>query len=127
MVKEKELDHLNRSQIMHELLLSLNSKGKSAHGVINEIAKKYDVRRRTLGRIWRQIRDQKKNNQVPITVNNKKKGSKGRPSIPFDEKSSSQLKRRRRQVYQHCQRPWELAKPQFADGKEKSTFESTPT
>ncbi|XP_057543296.1 uncharacterized protein LOC130821520 [Amaranthus tricolor] len=64
--------------------MSLNSKGKLAYGFINEIAKKYDVHRRTIGRIWRQIRDQK-NNQVPINVNNKKKGSKGRPSIPFDE------------------------------------------
>ena len=45
---------------MHEFLLSLNSKGKPAHGVINEIAKKNDVHRRTVGRIWKQIRDQKR-------------------------------------------------------------------
>ena len=63
MVKKTELDHFCRSQTMHELLLSLNIKGKPAQGVINEIAKKYDVHRRIVGRIWRQIRDQKKNNQ----------------------------------------------------------------
>ena len=78
---------------MHELLLSLNSKGKPAHGVINEIAKKYDVHRRTVGRIWRQIWDQIKNNQVLITVNNKKKGNKGRPSIPFDEKKFKSIEK----------------------------------
>ncbi|XP_057548213.1 uncharacterized protein LOC130826661 [Amaranthus tricolor] len=78
---------------MLEFLLSLNSKGKPAHGVINEIVKKYDVHRRTVGRIWRQIQDQKENNQVPITVNNKKKGSKGRPFIPFDEKKFKSIEK----------------------------------
>ena len=71
---------------MHELLLSLNIKGKPKHGFINEIANKYNVHRKTVGRMWRQIRDQKNNDQVPITVNTKRKGSKGKPSIPFDEK-----------------------------------------
>ena len=51
MVIKKELDNFSKTQIMHELLTSLNSKGKPPYGFINEIAKKYDVHRRTIGRI----------------------------------------------------------------------------
>ena len=40
--------------------------------------------------------------------------------------SSRNLKRRERQVKPQLQGPWELAKAQFGDGKNKSTFESTP-
>ena len=51
MVKTKELDNFTRNQIMHELLSSVNSKRKPAHGVINDMAKKYVVNRITIGRI----------------------------------------------------------------------------
>ena len=39
MVKTKELDNFTRNQIMHELLSSVNSKGKPAHGIINDMGK----------------------------------------------------------------------------------------
>ena len=51
MVKTKKLDNFSRKQIMHELLLSVNSKGKPVHGVINDMAKKYGVSRKITGRI----------------------------------------------------------------------------
>ena len=60
MGKKKDVDNFTKTQIMHDLLTSANSNGKLQHGFINEIAKKYDLHRRTIGRIWRQIRDQKK-------------------------------------------------------------------
>ena len=34
MVKQKELDTYTRNEIMHELLLGVNKKGKPAHGLI---------------------------------------------------------------------------------------------
>ena len=84
MVKTKELDNFSRKQIMHELLLSVNSKGKPAHGVINDMAKKYGVSRKTTGRVWEQTKYQQQN-QFPINVNSKKKGKKSRTRIPFDD------------------------------------------
>ena len=43
MVKQKEVDTYIRNEIMHELLIGVNKKGKPAHGLIGKIAKKYDV------------------------------------------------------------------------------------
>ena len=58
---------------MHELLLSVNSKGKPTHGVINDMAKKYVVNRKTIGRIWGQMKHQQQKNQLPINANSRKK------------------------------------------------------
>ena len=51
MVKIKEQDNFTRNQIMHEILSSVNSKGKPAHRVINDMAKKYVVNKKTIGRL----------------------------------------------------------------------------
>ena len=52
MEKSRELDNYSRKQIMHELLLSVNSKGKPAHAVMGEImSKKYKVSRKTISMI----------------------------------------------------------------------------
>ena len=43
---------------MHELLSSVNNKGKPAHGVVAENSNKYKVSRKTLSRIWGHIKQQ---------------------------------------------------------------------
>ncbi|XP_057535502.1 uncharacterized protein LOC130813678 [Amaranthus tricolor] len=107
---------------MHELLMSLNRKGKPAHGFINEIAKKYDVHRKTIGRIWRQIRDQINNNQVPINVNNKKKGSKGRPPIPFNENKFKSIEKVKKTTLRALSRAMGVSQTTICRWKTKKYF-----
>ena len=87
---------------MHELLSSINSKGKSAHGIINDMAKKYVVNRKTIGRIWGQIKDQQQKNQFPINVNNKKKGKKTWNEIPFDDTKFKELEKTKKTSQTAC-------------------------
>ena len=58
LVKQKELDTYIRNEIMHELLIGVNKKGKPAHGLMGEIAKKYDVHWKTVSRIWAKVKTQ---------------------------------------------------------------------
>ena len=58
MVNKKELDTYIRNEIMHELLIGLNKKGKESHGKMREIAKKYDVHWKTISRIWAIVKNQ---------------------------------------------------------------------
>ena len=51
LVKQKELDTYTRNKIMHELLIGVNKKGKPGHGLMGDIAKKYDVHWKTVSRI----------------------------------------------------------------------------
>ena len=82
--------------------------------------------RKTISRIWVQIKHQQQHNQFPINVNNKRIGKKSRVEIPFDDTKFKGHEKTKRQVKQQLQGPWELAKAQFGDGKRRSTFESTP-
>ncbi|XP_057519710.1 uncharacterized protein LOC130800270 [Amaranthus tricolor] len=93
---------------MHELLTSANSNGKLQHGFINEIAKKYDLHKRKIGRIWRQIRDQKKN-KVPINVNNKKTVTNGRPAVPFDENKFKSIEKVKKTTLRSLSRAMEVS------------------
>ncbi|XP_057529994.1 uncharacterized protein LOC130808552 [Amaranthus tricolor] len=106
---------------MHELLTSLNSNGKPQHGFINEIAKKYDLHRRTIERIWRQIRDQKKN-EVPINVNNKKTGTKGRASIPFDENKFKSIEKVKKTTLRSLSRAMGVSHTTVCRWKKKKYF-----
>ena len=61
------------------------SKGKPTHGVIGDMSKKYNVSRKTISRLWEQIKHQQQQNQFPINVNIKRIGKKSRTEIPFDD------------------------------------------
>ena len=49
MVKQKELDSYSRNEIMHELLLGVNKKGKPAHGLMGGYRQK----------VWYSLEDRK--------------------------------------------------------------------
>ena len=85
MERSRKLDNDSRKQIIHELLLSVNSKGKPALGVMGEMSKKYKVSRKTISRSWRQIKQQQQYNAFPIDVNSKSIGKKSRNEIKFDD------------------------------------------
>ncbi len=85
MVKQKELDHPTRNEIMQEMLESLTIKGKPKHGLIGAMAAKHKVSKRTISRIWGRIKEQKAKHETPITVNSRRNGKKSKTPIPFDE------------------------------------------
>ena len=60
MVKQKELDTYTRNEIMHYLLIGVNKKGKPAHGLMGDIAKKYGIYWKAVSRIWAKVKTQQK-------------------------------------------------------------------
>ncbi|XP_057532895.1 uncharacterized protein LOC130810784 [Amaranthus tricolor] len=106
---------------MHDLLTSANSNGKLQHGFINEIAKKYDLHRRTIGRIWRQIRDQKKHN-LPINVNNMKSLTNGKARIAFDENKFKSIEKAKKTTLRSLSKAMEVSYSTVCRWKTKRYF-----
>ena len=95
MSKTKELSNFKTNKIMHELLIALNKKGKSVHGMINEQANAYNVNRKTITRIWTSIKQQEVG--TVINVNNKKKVTHN-SKIKFDEPKFKALEKTKKTI-----------------------------
>ena len=78
---------------MHELLLSVNNKDKSAHGIMGEMSTKYKVSRKIISRIWSQVKQQQQQNSFPINIHNKSVGKKSRGQIIFDDTKFKSLEK----------------------------------
>ena len=52
MEKSIELNNYSRKQIMHELLLSVNTKGKPTHEIMGDMKTKYKVSRKKISKVW---------------------------------------------------------------------------
>ena len=70
MVKLKKLDTYTRNEIMNELLLCVNKKGKPAHRLTGDIAKKYGVHWKTISKIWLPKRQVKRQLQMSWVLGN---------------------------------------------------------
>ena len=105
MVKYNELDHPTRNEIMQKMLESLTIKGKPKHGLIGDMTAKHKVSKRTISRIWGRIKEQKANNQTPITVNSRRKDKKSKTPIPFDETKFKGIEKVKKQVKLLLRRP----------------------
>ena len=92
MVKQKELDSYSRNEIMHELLRGVNKKGKPAHGLRGDIAKKYDIHWKTVSRIWSTVKNQQKEGAT-LDATSKKYGRITDTIIPFDERRFQALEK----------------------------------
>ena len=92
MVKQKELDTYTRNAIIHDLLIDVNKKGKPAHILMGEIAKKYDVHWKTVSRIWAKVKTQQKEGAI-VDASSKKFGRNNRTIIPFEESRFQALKK----------------------------------
>ena len=84
MVKQKELNSYSRNEIMHELLLGVNKKGKPAHGLMGDIAKKYGIHWKTVSRIWATVKNQQKEGAI-LDATGKKFDRITNTITPFDE------------------------------------------
>ena len=84
MVKKKELDTYTRNEIIHELLIGVNTKEKPSHGIMGEIAKKYYVQWKTICRIWATVKNQQQEGAT-LDASSKKFSRNSRTTIPFDE------------------------------------------
>ena len=83
---------------MHELLLPVNNKGKQAHGIMGDMSTKYKVSRKTISRIWSQVKQQQQQNSFPINVNRKRVGKKSRGQIFFDDTKFKSLEKAKKKV-----------------------------
>ncbi|XP_074289083.1 uncharacterized protein LOC141614225 [Silene latifolia] len=70
----KNLTNLERSKI-NETLLNNNINGKPRHGIINEVAARFSVDRKTITRLWMEAQKQRASS-LPVNVSSKKKGNK---------------------------------------------------
>ncbi|XP_074289316.1 uncharacterized protein LOC141614471 [Silene latifolia] len=70
----KNLTNLERSKI-NETLLNNSINGKPRHGIINEVAARFSVDRKTITRLWMAAQKQRASS-IPVNVSSKKKGIK---------------------------------------------------
>ncbi|XP_074270829.1 uncharacterized protein LOC141594733 [Silene latifolia] len=90
----KNLTNLERSKI-NETLLENSINGKPRYGIINIVAARFSVDRKTIQRLWKSAELQR-NANIPVNVSSKKKGSKKVGRVVLDEeklKSIDLLKR----------------------------------
>ena len=64
--------------------------------------------------------------KVPINVNNKKIGTKGRASIPFDENKFKSIEKVKKTTLRSLSRAMGVSHTTVCRWKKKGTFESTP-
>ena len=74
MAPSKNLSTQQRTQIMQKLLSALNKKGKPVLGTINALATEFQVCRKTITRLWSEVKKQITNNNTVINLNSKKVG-----------------------------------------------------
>ena len=77
---------------MQKLLCKLKKKGKSMLGTINELATEYEVCRKTITRLWKEVQKQRKNNNTAINLNNNRVGRQVPHKFQFDEKKFKSIK-----------------------------------
>lgn len=82
----KKQKHMKREELslFVESILEACIDKKLKKGELTRIASKYDVSRWTAQRVWKQIQECWDKN-IPIEINNRKKGRCGRKPIPLDE------------------------------------------
>ncbi|XP_057526582.1 uncharacterized protein LOC130805814 [Amaranthus tricolor] len=61
-------------------------------GTINELAREYEVCRKTITRLWKEVQKQRKNNNTTINLNNKRVGRQAPKKIQFDEEKFKSIK-----------------------------------
>ena len=77
---------------MQKLLCKLNKKGKPMQGTINTLATEYEVFRKTITRLWKEVQKQRENNNTAINLNNKRVGRQAPNKIQFDEEKFKSIK-----------------------------------
>ena len=74
-----------KTQIILQLLASIKPKdGKPSHGITNELATQHNCSRKTISRLWREIKKQRQEGGI-IDIQHKNKGVPNIRKIAFDE------------------------------------------
>ncbi|XP_057521627.1 uncharacterized protein LOC130801764 [Amaranthus tricolor] len=92
MAPTKNLTTQQRERIMQKLLSALNKKGKPAQGTINALAIEFEVCRKTITRLWNDVKKQMTNNTTVINLNSKRWGKEASNKIKFDEEKFKAIK-----------------------------------
>ncbi|XP_057538153.1 uncharacterized protein LOC130815683 [Amaranthus tricolor] len=92
MAPTKNLTTQQRESIMQKLLSALNKKGKPAQGTINALAIEFEVCRKTITRLWNDVKKQMTNNTTVINLNGKRWGKEVANKIKFDEEKFKAIK-----------------------------------
>ena len=77
---------------MQNLLSSLNKKGESVQRTINALTTEFEVCRKTITRLWKEVQKQRLNNNIVINLNNKRVGRQAPYKIQFVEKKFKSIK-----------------------------------
>ena len=77
---------------MQRLLSPLNKKGKPVLDTINALATEFQVCRKTITRLWNEVKKQIRNNNTVINLNSKRVGRDAPNKIEFDEEKFEAIK-----------------------------------
>ena len=92
MANSKNLTKEARLAIMQKLLSSLNTNGKPKIGTINELSTEFQVCRKTITRLWNEVKSQIRNQTTVINISSKKVGREASNKITFDESKFKSIK-----------------------------------
>ncbi|CAO2841385.1 unnamed protein product [Amaranthus hypochondriacus] len=92
MASFKCLTKEQRLVIMQKLLASLNAKGKPKLGTINELSIEFQVCRKTITRLWKEVKSQIDNQSTVINISSKKIKCGASNRITFDESKFKSIK-----------------------------------
>ena len=77
---------------MQKLLSALNKKGKPVLGTINGLVTEFQVCRKTITRLWNEVKNQIRINNTVINLKSKRVGRQAPNKIQFDEEKFKAIK-----------------------------------
>ena len=80
------------NRIMQKILSALNKKGNHVQGTIDALATKFEVNRRTITRLWQEVKKHMIINNTVINLNNKRIGREAPNKIEFDREKFKCIK-----------------------------------
>ena len=92
MGKTKDVTLHQKTQIMQKLLSSMNKKGRLELGTINKLANEFQLCRKTITRLWKEVQNQINNNQTIFNLGSKRIGREPSNKIQFDDDKFKAIK-----------------------------------
>ncbi|XP_057515180.1 uncharacterized protein LOC130796800 [Amaranthus tricolor] len=91
MGKTKNVTPHQKTQIMQKLFSSMNKKGRPELGTINKLANEFQLCRKTITRLWKEVQNQI-NNKTVINLGNKRIGREPSNKVQFDDEKFKAIK-----------------------------------
>ena len=77
---------------MQKLLSFINKKGRPELGTINKLANEFQLYRKTITRLWKEVQNQINNNSTVINLGNKRIRRQPCNKIQFDDEKFKAIK-----------------------------------